>query len=489
MYMNQTKKRLSIINLAISITDIETIQLQILKLGLLKTDTKIQEIIAVLQAENYAKAQRLIKVYIDTPMEDILQRASQQKPLDITDLTPSNKKETIISEEDQKIIDEFQLFTTDIDNNPKQEKKKEIDINDYLTDASNTPDSKVDTQTADFDALLNLEANEVMPGNIELDISQDPNDSFFDIPAKEERVVLHTENISRDTFFDIEGEGETPVEEIFAKEIFTEETPVEEPPSKDPFETLLTVKTDKKASLIKDALSKQAATEKDLQKTALKETALRKKVLKKTPLVKNETTQKPADITPHSPLENALLQEPKVKTVPENYPAISYIRQKFVSMRKQYEPIQKNHDRFPTVETFLTTISQDGYKEKEIEETLVYVEKLIKEEKFAEAGQLQLVCASTESNFAQLMLARELYRGILLRKNVSEAFYILTHMADDNYPEALCDLGQFHENGIGTGKNKKVAEELYKKAMDMGIKRAEKHYARLKKQNKGFFKK
>ncbi|RLA70098.1 MAG: hypothetical protein DRG09_04080, partial [Epsilonproteobacteria bacterium] len=280
--MNQTKKRLSIINLAISITDIETIQLQILKLGLLKTDTKIQEIIAVLQAENYAKAQRLMKVYIDTPMEDILQRASQQKPLDITDLPSSHRKETIISEEDQKIIDEFQLFTTDIDNNPKQEKKKEIDINDYLTDASNTPDSKVDTQTADFDTLLNLEANEVMPGNIELDISQDPNDSFFDIPAKEERVVLHTENISRDTFFDIEGEGETPVEEIFAKEIFTEETPVEEPPSKDPFETLLTVKTDKKASLIKDALSKQAATEKDLQETALKETELRKKVLKKT---------------------------------------------------------------------------------------------------------------------------------------------------------------------------------------------------------------
>ncbi len=487
MYMNQTKKRLSIINLAISITDIETIQLQILKLGLLKTDTKIQEIIAVLQAENYAKAQRLIKVYIDTPMEDILQRASQQKPLDITDLTPSNKKETIISEEDQKIIDEFQLFTTDIDNNPKQEKKKEIDINDYLTDASNTPDSKVDTQTADFDALLNLEANEVMPGNIELDISQDPNDSFFDIPAKEERVVLHTENISRDTFFDIDKTEETPGTFFNIDE--TEERSVEKIPSKDPFESILTVKTDTKASLIKDALSKQAATEKDLQETALKETALRKKVLKKTPLVKNETTQKPADITPHSPLENALLQEPKVKTVPENYPAISYIRQKFVSMRKQYEPIQKNHDRFPTVETFLTTISQDGYKEKEIEETLVYVEKLIEEEKFAEAGQLQLVCASTESNFAQLMLARELYRGILLRKNVSEAFYILTHMADDNYPEALCDLGQFHENGIGTGKNKKVAEELYKKAMDMGIKRAEKHYARLKKQNKGFFKK
>jgi hypothetical protein len=497
--MNQTKKRLSIINLAISITDIETIQLQILKLGLLKTDTKIQEIIAVLQAENYAKAQRLIKVYIDTPIEEILQRASQQKSLDLDleKLITVNKKETIISEEDQKIIDEFQLFTTNDDNRPTQTKKKEIDINDYLPDMSDTPNIKIDTPSADFDALLNLEATDVMPDNIELDISQDPNESFFNISVKEEKPTSHTENVPRDTFFDMDE---------------SEETLVEEPPSKDPFETLLTVKTNKKeslitkrkASLIKDALKTQAATEKDLQgkglketalkEIALKETALRKKVsnktpLAKTPLVKKETAQKPVDIAAHSPLEKELLQEPKVKTVPESYPAISYIRQKFVSMRKQYEPIQKNHDRFPTVETFLTTISQDGYKEKEIEETLVYVEKLIKEQKFAEAGQLQLVCASTESNFAQLMLARELYRGILLRKNVSEAFYILTHMADDNYPEALCDLGQFHENGIGTGRNKKVAEELYKKAMDMGIKRAEKHYARLKKQNKGFFKK
>ncbi len=63
--MNQTKKRLSIINFAISITDIETIQLQVLKLGMLKTDEKIQEIITAIQTENYAQAQRLIAVYIE----------------------------------------------------------------------------------------------------------------------------------------------------------------------------------------------------------------------------------------------------------------------------------------------------------------------------------------------------------------------------------------------------------------------------------------
>jgi hypothetical protein len=464
--MNQTKKRLSIINLAISITDIETIQLQILKLGLLVSDTKIQEIIAVLQAENYAKAQRLIKVYIDTPMEEILQRSSQHKSLDldIKDLITPNKKETIISKEVQKIIDEFQLFTTNDDNSSTQTKKKEIDINDYLTDTSHVHKIQVDSQEADFDALLNIKASDVMPNKNELDISQDHNDSFFNISEKKEKTVLPTENRQRDTFFDINQ---------------TEKTPEEETPSKDLFKTLLTVKTNRKESLNKDTLTKKAEIEKNF----------RDKASFKSPLVKEKTKKEPTSITTDRPLKEELPKKLKVEVKPENYPAISYIRQKFVSMKKQYEPIQKGHERFPTVETFLTTISQDGYKEKEIEETLVYIEKLITEQKFAEAAQLMLVCASTESKFAQLMLARELYRGILLRKNVSEAFYILTHMADENYPEALCDLAQFHENGIGTGRDKKIAKELYKQAMDLGIKRAEKHYTRLKKTNKGFFKK
>jgi hypothetical protein len=462
--MNQTKKRLSIINLAISITDIETIQLQILKLGLLKTDTKIQEIIAVLQAENYAKAQRLIKVYIDTPMAEILQRSSQQKSPDIENFTSSNKKETIISKEDQKIIDEFQLFTTETENSPRPVTKKEININDYLTDTPVIPNEKEDKQAANFDALLNMGVDDVMPNNIELDISEDTNDSFFDPPVKREKTSVNTvtENVSRDTFFDLNKDEERDVEKI---------------PSKDPFETLLTVKTDKKASLIRDALKKQAATEQAIQKQSVP-----KKVAPKTPIEKNETIPKFQEKEVVSPKQ-------KVKQIPESYPPISYIRQKFVSMKKQYEPIQKSNDRFPAVETFLTTISQDGYKEKEIIQTLTYVEKLIAEQKFAEAAQLLLVSASTESKFAQFMLARELYRGILLRKKVSEAFSILTHLADEKYPEALCDLGQFYENAISTGRDKKIAKELYKQAMDLGIKRAQKHYARLEKQTKGFFKK
>ena len=120
--MNQTKKRLSIINHAISITDVETIQLQVLKLAPLKSDLKIQEIVTEIQAENYAKAQGLINAYIEAPTENIIQR------------TPKEESNTI-TKEDQAIIDEFDLFITP----SGDEKPKEIDINDFLLDELPTP--------------------------------------------------------------------------------------------------------------------------------------------------------------------------------------------------------------------------------------------------------------------------------------------------------------------------------------------------------------
>ena len=448
--MNQTQKRLSIINLAISMTDIETIQLQILKLGLLKTDTRIQEIISVLQAENYAKAQRLIKAYIDTPIEEIVQRASQEQSSQLQEESSPDTKDTFFSEEDQKIIDEFQLFVVNDDNTPREEKREEIDINDFLSDTTN-PQATAQTQESDFDSLLRIEADEIMPDNINIYINQNTHDSFFDLPVKDEHVQSLKENVSRDTFFD---------------SVETEKTP-ESVSQKDPFDALLNLETDKSPTVGIDTTQK--STHENLSGPKRSREKHSKRREKKT-------------------LDEKLVINSKVRKTPENYPPISYIRQKFVSMKKQYEPIQKGSERFPTVQTFLTTISQDGYKEKEIEESLKYIQKLTAEQKFSEAAQLLLVCASTESKFAQFMLARELYRGVLLRKKVDEAFNILTHMADDKYPEALCDLGQFYENGIGTSKNKKVAQELYKEAMELGIKRAQKHYERLKKENKGFFK-
>ena len=421
--MNQTKKRLSIINHAISITDVETIQLQVLKLAQLKTDVKIQEIVTAIQAENYAKAQGLINQYIETPTDNILQRTSQ-------------KAQAAMAAEEQAIIDEFDLFITSNTN----EKPQEIDINDFLLDEPPVQ-TKVETKKvdhSDFDALLNIDVDNILTDNIELDVAHTSKDTFFESPKATNTQSVDTHHIPRDTFFDAEeSEKEKPIrEESVKEESITKETPNEE---------TLTKKT---------------------------ETFIQKKL----------------------PSKDELLKElkPSIKTEEEtrsyHYKAIPYIAQKLNSMKKQYPPKERTYEKFDSVENLLRKISQDGYTEEEIEETLTTIKKLTEESKETEAAQLLLVCAATESKFAQFMLGRELFKGVLLTKNIPEAFAQMHSLALEDYPEALCDLAQFYEHGIGTSKDKKKAEQFYKEAMEFGIKRAEKHYNRLKKENRGFFK-
>lgn len=411
--MNQTKKRLSIINHAISITDVETIQLQISKLALLKTDLKIQEIVTAIQSENYAQAQGLINQYIETPTDNILQRTSQ-------------KAQATMAAEDQAIIDEFDLFIT----SNTDEKPQTIDINDFLLDELPVR-TKVETKKvdhSDFDALLNIDIDNVLTDNIEMDVAHTSKDTFFESPKEKKTQTIDTSPIPKDTFFD--------TEETAKEEPVTEETPKEE---------MITQETE---SIIQQELPSKEEPLKELN-----------------PAIKTEEESRSY-----------------------HYKAIPYIAQKLISMKKQYPPIERSYEKFDSMENLLKKISQEGYNEEEIEETLTYIKKLTEESKETEAAQLLLVCAATESKFAHFMLARELYKGTLLTKDVPEAFTQMHSLALEDYPEALCDLAQFHEHGIGTGKDTKKAEQFYKEAIDFGIKRAEKHYKRLKKQNRGFFK-
>ena len=454
--MNQTKKRLSIIKIAISITDIETIQLQILKLGLLKTDEKIQNIISMLQAENYAQAQGLITTYIETATENVLQRSSQEK-------------KHILTKEEQATIDEFQLFVTPEANEEKVkidindflsddlqihtdkpidkerkmeviEKIEEIDMNDFLTVAPLSSTKPV--ETSDFDSLLNIDVNDVLTNNIDLNINYTEEDNFFALPPQESKMINPTSDIPKDTFFDMQDE-----------EVSNEKS-----------ETMDTLSPTLMPNI------KVEKTEIKIEEVPEEETFL--STQEKSPL---------QELSPSNTIE-------KKKAV-THYKSIPYITQKLESMNKQYPTSHNNQEVFSTLTDLLTKISQEKYSEEEIEETLGQVKILMEEQQFSQGAQLLLVCAATESAFAQLILARELYKGVLLTQNIPQAFILLNTLAMDDYPEALCDLGQFYENGIGTKKDKKRAEELYQHAMVSGIKRAKTHFERIKKQNKGFFRK
>lgn len=431
--MNQTKKRLSIIKIAISITDIDSIQLQILKLGLLRTDEKIQEIIQVLQAENYAQAQGLITTYIETATEKILQRSSQ-------------KTEQALTKEEKETIDEFQLFVTPKEN----EDKIEIDINDYISndiDINRFPSmipinpnqkEKIPSIATDpYDSILNMDVDDVLSNNINIDTTHKKEENFFIFPSQEVKKVPSINlDIPKDTFFDLEEKTNS-------------------------LETLTPMVIEKPIVENQDEALVKASLQESSSETILEE---KKDVFKE--LVPSLTTNEIAN--------------------PSSYKSISYIAQKLKSMSKQY-PSPHNDESFPALSTLLSKISQETFTEEDIEKTLAEVKKLKEKEELSQAKQLLLVCAATPSLFAQLILARELYKGILLTQNTRQAFTLLNTLAMDDYPEALCDLGQFYEKGVGSKKDTKRAEELYESAMKLGIKRAKNHFKRIQEKKKGFF--
>ncbi len=432
--MNQTKKRLSIINLAISITDIETIQLQVLKLGLLKTDEKIQEILSMLQKENYAQAQALITAYIETPTKEVLQRTFQKE---------KEKRQR----KENAVIDEFDLFTVkeekqeeteirtlDLDDMLKMEADTEensfaaagevrdeenriLDLDDMLRFEEEAKEDKprMVHEDINFDTLLNVNSEDILPDNINIDISHSENNDFW---KEEESDTAESDAISRDTFFDEEGNDE-PAD--------TEE--------KETAEAVFTLPEEQNDTVEEEAIQTLQVTEPD--------------------------------------------------TV--SYKSIPYIDQKFKNMQVQYPLVEASDENFASVDKWLLKISNEPYTEEDIEAMLQTIDELRSDNR-SEAAKLLLISAATESKYAQFRLARTLYKGDILQKNLPEAFTLINRLATyDDYPEAICDLAQFYEYGVGIEKDKSKAEQLYQEAMEAGIKRAEEHFERLKKENKSFF--
>jgi len=190
----------------------------------------------------------------------------------------------------------------------------------------------------------------------------------------------------------------------------------------------------------------------------------------------------------HTPeLKEIQEEETIISSDTAHYKAIPYIDQKFKNMHVQYPMTEESDERFTSVDNWLLQISNKGYTEKEVESVLEKIDK-IRSENQSEAAQLLLICAATESKYAQFRLARTLYKGDILQKNLPEAFTLINRLAiNDDYPEAICDLAQFYEHGVGIEKDKEKAQILYAEAMDAGIKRATEHFGRLEKQNNGFF--
>lgn len=373
--MNQTKKRLKIIKLAISITDMETLQLQVLKLNLLKTDQKVQSILSLLREQNYVQAQRLITSYLEIPNDTVIQRSSETESEVKTD-TSSMIHDIIPISPDQSLYTEEEL------------PKHNTELFSLIEKIEEAKENKKNIMQ--YDAMLNYTAHDTNSNNPSNENSAVKIDNFFQDQA--------TYTAQKNTFF----------------------------------------------NSIKEVNVKISSAKKDIS---------------------------PVDISSSD----------------KEYPKICNIEQKFEKILKEYPVVHATDTEYDSVIHLLAKLSMEPYTEADIEQIIKYLDSLQHTDK-AQAAQLLLICACTESTYAHFRLARAFYSGDLIVQNLSESFSTINYLAVQiKYPEAICDLAQFYENGIGIGEDKTKALLYYKEAMSMGIQRAMKHYERLQKKNKGFF--
>ncbi len=170
----------------------------------------------------------------------------------------------------------------------------------------------------------------------------------------------------------------------------------------------------------------------------------------------------------------------------EIYPPIPHIENKFRQLFSIYHPLKEHDIWMEEVAKFIKFISSNSYKDSDVELFLENFFKYKESKDIAKAAQILLLASSTDTKYSKFILARELFKGEVLKRDIKNSLQIMTSLANSGYADAICDLGQFYEYGIGVEENKKIALKLYEKAFELGLQRATKHIDRIKESSSVF---
>ncbi len=429
--LGQIGKRLQIIKIAISLTDDETVNIQRSRLRLHKDDAQLDTILSVLDDENYAQASNLIDRYLRVSVADHSASTPETKIDQSSNDTDKNSNEmdpkiSPRSREEAELIKKFGLFMEGV---AKEEAYNPISEDEMYLMSKKAADRTVPSEE-EMSTLPPKQPN-----------AKDIIDQFY---------AIDKENLPhRDTMEDASLKH-TQVKDEAAEIAQVEDRTTEEEDSSYAIPETIEEESDNKIEEISDELSEALDT---LDTRVYEE------------VEESETNSQESD---------ELLDEEPIEYAP-----ISYIDQKLKNMRNQYPQVEESSEEFKSEEDLLAVISLKGYTEEDIQAEIDKVFSLKEEGKLAEASHLLLICAATESLYAQFLLARELYKGNILQRDLSEAFTQINRMAINGYPEAICDLAQLYENGIGIDKDKKKAFELYQDAFELGVERADAHITRM----------
>ncbi len=449
--MDQIKKRLEIIKIAIFMSDDETIRLQLLKLEYFEENEQLDKIIDLLKRKNYGQAQVLISEYLNNSRTPNKQGVKENEDI---------LKQANISNNDSKsIVDDFgMLKSSSLSNkhglqstnqNIKQDKTKDT-ITSYIGGSKN------------FE--LSLDEIEKIPSRKQTtDTPQKEKVDFSDIFTTSKKEKMSTEEKQQKI---------TPEEEIVTKEKNSNLEDNDQVTENQPEETIEQEEINFE--------SEEYETENKEENNELNEENLDDD-LEMLITADSEVGNTNIDMT----LEENLESRESANPYDKKYPPVSDIFHKFQNIAL-FHIGDKNYTLHKSSANWMHRISKVGYKEIEILKIAKYIQKLKEQKEHNEAIQLALICCATESNLGKLIFARELYKGDIVEQDHFKACEMTKELALLDYPEALCDLGQYCEHGIGTKKSLEYALHFYKKAYDLGLDRASILYKNLKKK-KGLF--
>jgi len=493
--MEEIISRFEIIRLSVRLADHDTIEMQIKKLRESSIDNDLNEILDLLETRNFRQALFLMKSYVDSmddsffkePPKATIRKPKPKEPskneYNLFEVDKTDTEKTInlddmlrMSEESieetreykepevvpDKYVSQVKERVENSDplynlNKPKEEKiqksptvekveeklydivKEEVDSSVMILDDDIVPD-KVEKQELEDDSMSPIaekveESRETASSNFDYEVSSVNRDTSV---AEDKIVEDKTEDLADSEKFDlkekvkyvdVELEDNVKYVDITEEDIDNIDKDVVEQVGK-----------------IVDTDNEEYENKEESQDT---------------PTVNTRTNPN--------------------KSIEKRYLPISYIGQKFRNMRHQFPQVEKLEGSLVPleVESLLRKISLEGYTEKDIKEAISHAQRYKDAGQKAEASQLLILAAASESKYAQLMLARELFKGDILEIDYPEAFTQINRLAEHDYPEAICDLAQLYEYGYGIKKDKKTAILLYEEAAGMGVERAQKHLDRL----------
>jgi len=523
MYGDQMEEitiRFEIVRLAVKMADHETIGVQAKKLRELSLDEDLNEIISLLESKNYRQGLYLMKGYMSSLDDSFFSptpappkpKKPEPKPesQNLFDMMQPKNTQTINLDDMLRMTEESASETVSYEKPEKisegyiSQTKEEVEKNEaYLDMHKHRVENKTKLppkETVVEEVLYNpleerVEQKIVDEAPIATpDIVEEPTPEVpladelevVDIPEPDHSIIEPEEEPSMDhQEQDVIEEPipeEIPVEERSTEEELAEEEPIKETIAEEVLEEVTEVvsediETDDSTSdvlLQEDDPQDEPAPEIiPAEEAVVNEIniSLEKPGFKEVPLDKDLQSHEEEDTDPKSRADD--------EKEHRKYPPISYIDQKFRNMRHQFPQVEAIGDISDDVKLLLKQMATKGYTENDIKETIAEFQKKKSAGEKAEAAQLLLVAAASESKYAQLLLARELFKGEVLVADYPESFTQINRLAEHDYPEAICDLAQLYEYGYGIKKDKKTAILLYQEAAEMGIPRAQKHVERL----------